>query len=223
MVLRECIKRPARLVNYSHNVYVVRIERRKYRLRTRAEKQQQTRLRITEAAVALHSSIGPARTTVTAVAELAGVDRLTVYRHFPTQRDLFTACSAHAQAADPPPDPAAWRAIDEPTERLTLALRDLYAYYERNEQLLGNVLRDAETLPLVRELSAPRRVYLKRACAELGRGWNARGRRRTLLHAAIGHALEFTSWRSLVRHHAIGGDDAVQLMVHAVVAQRRRP
>ena len=191
--------------------------RRPYRLKARAERQEQTKLRITKATVELHATIGPARTTVTAVAERAGVDRLTVYRHFPSQRELFTACSSHAQASDPPPDPTGWTATD-PAARLREALEELYGYYERNAGLLANVLRDSETMPLVRELSAPRRLYLERAADVLLRGWKARGRRRALLGAAVAHALEFTTWRSLVRGQGLSNRDAARLMTATAAA-----
>jgi len=190
-------------------------ERGPYRLKARAERQAQTRLRITEATVELHATVGPARTTVTAVAERAGVDRLTVYRHFPTQRDLFTACSAHAQGLHPPPDLTVWASVAVPDRRLELALRELYAFYAANEGLLANVLRDSETMPLVRELSAPRRAYLEDARSLLARGWNVRGRRRALLLAAIGHALEFATWRSLARLRGLTAGEAAQLMAAA--------
>ena len=191
------------------------MERGPYRLKARADRQAQTRLRITEATVKLHATVGPARTTVTAVAERAGVDRLTVYRHFPTQRDLFTACSAHAQALHPPPDPAAWASIAVPERRLELALRELYAFYSANEGLLANVLRDAETMPLVRELSAPRRAYLEDVRSLLARGWNVRGRRRARLLAVMAHALEFSTWRSLVPLSGLTVGEAAQLMTAA--------
>lgn len=203
-------------VNRSRNDNVVRIvDRRPYRLKARAERQAQTRLRITEATVELHATVGPARTTVTAVAERAGVDRLTVYRHFPTQRDLFTACSAHAQALHPPPDSTVWASIADPERRLELALCELYAFYAANEGLLANVLRDAETMPLVRELSAPRRAYLEDVRSLLARGWNVRGGRRVRLLAAIGHALEFSTWRSLVGLRGLTAEEAAQLMTGA--------
>ena len=111
--------------------------KRKYELKQRAAEMAETRLRITEAAVELHGTIGPARTTVSAIAERAGVQRHTVYRHFPTDADLFGACSAHYIAANPLPDQAPWRAIADPQRRLARALDDLYAYYERTEPMFS--------------------------------------------------------------------------------------
>src|SRR5581483_9137791 len=126
---------------------------RTYELKRRAERQQETRRRIVEAAVELHATLGPARTTVAAIAERAGVTRPTVYAHFPDARSLFQACSGHVRAAVPPPDPAAWRSISDPAARLETALRELYGYYERLEPLLENVQRDAPSMPIVAEMN----------------------------------------------------------------------
>src|SRR3954463_11935048 len=112
--------------------------KRKYQLKKRAEQVAETHLRITEAAIELHGTVGPARTTLSAVAQRAGVERRTLYRHFPTEADLLAACSTHWFRANPWPDAAAWRAIDDPQERLSVALGELYAYYERTAPMLAN-------------------------------------------------------------------------------------
>ena len=187
-----------------------------YRLKARADRQAAVRLRITEATVDLHSTVGPARTTISAVAQQAGVDRLTVYRHFPTRRELFEACSNHARQLHPMPDPDIWAGIVDPEHRLEAALATLYAYYEDNEGLLMNVLRDAEIEPLVGELSAPRRAYLARVADLLSTGWQARGRRYTILLAAVAHALEFFTWSSLVRGRGLTSTEAADVMLAAV-------
>ena len=122
---------------------------RRYQLRKRADAMQDTRRRITEAAVELHGSIGPARTTITAVADRAGVQRQTVYRHFPTDDDLYDACTGHFAATHPLPDLEAWRAIADPAERLGVALDALYAYYEGTETMYANLLRDETELVAV--------------------------------------------------------------------------
>src|SRR6476469_5926026 len=115
---------------------------RPYRMKRRAESQRRTRERITESAVALHGTVGPARTTMSAVAEQAGVRRSTLYRHFPDEASLFEACSAHWAAANPPPDLVAWSLVGDPGERLTQALGELYAFYGRTESMFENLLRD---------------------------------------------------------------------------------
>ena len=127
----------------------------------------ETHLRITEAAIELHGTVGPSRTTLSAVAERAGVERRTLYRHFPTEADLFAACSSHYFAANPWPDLDGWRAIRDPRERLERALDELYAYYERTEPMLGNVLRDAELVDSARDAVAPLHAYLEEAAEVL--------------------------------------------------------
>src|SRR5207245_7861181 len=117
----------------------------------RADAQQQSRLRITESAVALHGTVGPSRTSISAVAAHAGVRRSTVYRHFPDEASLFDACTAHWRAANPYPDLDAWARIENPDERLGVALGELYAYYRRTEAMLDNLFRDETTTPLVRQ------------------------------------------------------------------------
>jgi AcrR family transcriptional regulator len=190
--------------------------RRKYELKRRAERQQETRRRIVEAAVDLHASVGPARTTIAAIAEHAGVGRPTVYAHFPDEHALLSACSAHVRATIPPPDPSRWRRIPDPAARLRTALIELYAYYRRSESLLDNILRDVDVLPVVREMATPRFAYLLETHELLARGWNVRGRRRARVHAALAHALEFRTWQSLVRTGALDNEDAAELMVALV-------
>ena len=184
--------------------------KRKYELKKRAEEMAETHLRITEAAIDLHGTVGPSRTTLSAVAERAGVERRTLYRHFPTEADLFAACSTHYFAANPFPDLGAWRAIRDPQLRLERALDELYAYYERTEPMLSNVLRDAELVDVARDAVAPLHAYLEEAAEILTRGRRARGRRR-LVEGAVRHALAFSTWRSLSAN-GIARPDAVRLM-----------
>src|SRR5476649_1642415 len=126
-------------------------QKRQYRKKRRAELEEETRLRITESAVALHGTLGSSRTSMSAVAEHAGVRRSTLYRHFPDEAALFDACTAHWSAANPPPDLAAWSIVDDPDERLAVALAELYAFYGRTEAMLENLFRDEATVPVVRE------------------------------------------------------------------------
>jgi AcrR family transcriptional regulator len=193
-------------------------KKRRYELRKRAEGMAATRQRITEAAVDLHGSVGPVRTTITAVAERAGVQRHTVYRHFPTEEDLYAACSGHFAATHPTPDAAAWRAIGDPAERLARALDELYAYYEDNEAMYVNILRDAALVPAVDEALDPFRAFLDEAAAALAAGWPARGQRRRMVTAAARHVVDFLTWRSLARDGAITRAQAVDLA--AAMVQR---
>jgi AcrR family transcriptional regulator len=139
------------------------------------------------------------------------VERRTLYRHFPTEADLFAACSSHYFAAHPWPDLASWRAIRDPRERLDHALDELYAYYESNEPMLGNVLRDAELVDLARDAVAPLHGYLEQAVAILTAGRAVRGRRRQLLVGALRHALAFSTWHSLAAN-GIARTDAARLV-----------
>ena len=184
--------------------------KRKYELKKRAEQMGETRQRITEAAIELHGSVGPSRTTLSAVAKRAGVERRTLYRHFPTEADLFAACSTHYFAAHPWPDLQAWRAIRDPHRRLERALDELYAYYERTEPMFSNVLRDAEVVDFARDAVAPLDIYLDEAAEVLLAGRQARGRRRQLIKGALRHATAFSTWRSL-SEGGIGRSDAARL------------
>jgi AcrR family transcriptional regulator len=186
-------------------------EPRRYQLRKRADAMEETRRRITEAAVELHGSVGPARTTISAIAERAGVQRQTVYRHFPTEPDLFAACSQHFYEADPWPDPARWRAIPDPAERLTAALDELYAYYERNEAMWTNVLRDETLVDAVASAMTGFWAYLDHAAGALAEGWGVRGGRRRILLAAARHAVDFHTWRSLSREGGVSRAAVVEL------------
>jgi AcrR family transcriptional regulator len=185
---------------------------RPYRMKRRAELEEQTRRRITESAVALHEELGPARTSISAVAERAGVRRSTVYRHFPDEEALFGACSSHWRAANPPPDPGAWAAIEDPAERTETALRELYAFYVRTDGMFTSLLRDEPIVPVVHRRLGDFYGYLTlvRDTLMSGRGLRGHAARRT--RAAIGHALAFPTWRSLTREQGLADTDAVALM-----------
>jgi AcrR family transcriptional regulator len=191
--------------------------KRKYELKKRADEMAETHLRITEAAIELHGTVGPSRTTMSAVAERAGVERRTLYRHFPSEADLFAACSTHYFTANPWPDLGSWRAIRDPQKRLERALDELYAYYERTEPMLGNVLRDAELVDFARDAVAPLHTYLDEAAEILTVGRPVRGRRRQLVRRALRHALAFPTWHSL-RTTGIGRADAAKLITALVEA-----
>ena len=197
---------------------------RPYRKRTRAESEQRTRQTITEAAVALHQSVGPARTSVKAIAERARVDRATVYRHFPDEQALFDACTAHYYARHPMPDPSEWRTITPADARLRRALADLYAWFAETEQMLNPGIRDIESVPVgAREAFFG---YFNAVRAALMSGRAERGRARARVSAAIGHATSFPTWRSLVRDQQLSADDAIELMsamVTAAAALKRTP
>lgn len=195
---------------------------RKYEQKERAEKQEETRRRITEAAVELHETVGPAHATISAIAEKAGVQRLTVYRHFPDERALFSACTTHYQAENPLPDPGPWGVIPNPETRLWHALTEVYAYYRRTEPMMSNSVRDMPLKPILFEILAPFFEHWERMRDVLAVGWRVRGKRRELLLAAIGHALDFGTWRSLVRQQGLDDERAIELMVCTVRCVSRR-
>lgn len=191
--------------------------KRKYELKKRAVQMGETRRRITEAAIELHGTLGPSRTTLSAVAERAGVERRTLYRHFPNEADLFAACSTDYFTANPWPDLGNWREIRDPQARLERALDELYAYYERTEPMFSNTLRDAEVVEFARDAMAPLHAYLEEAAEILIAGRNIRGRRRQLVDGALHHALAFSTWQSLSTN-GIRRSDAVKLATALVEA-----
>lgn len=184
---------------------------RSYRMRRRAASQEQTRLRITESAVELHGSVGPSRTSISAVAAHAGVRRSTVYRHFPDEAALFDACTAHWSAANPPPDLEGWSRIEDPDVRLGVALDETYAYYRQTERMLENLFRDESTVVLVQERFAAMRGYFGAARDVLMVGRGLRGARRRRTQAALGHAIAFSTWKSLVREQGLSDAEAAVL------------
>jgi AcrR family transcriptional regulator len=191
-------------------------QKRPYRMVRRAELEEDTRRRITKSAVALHEELGPAHTSISAIAERAGVRRSTVYRHFPDEDALFTACSSLWLAANAPPDPAAWAPLPDPAGRTRAALRDLYAFYDRTEAMYTSLLRDEPLVPGIQRRLRDFHGYLDAIVDLLAAGRNLRGHRARVARAAIGHAIAFPTWRSLSREQGLGNEDAVELMCRLV-------
>jgi AcrR family transcriptional regulator len=187
-------------------------QKRPYRMTRRAELEEQTRRRITASTVELHEQLGPARTSISAVAERAGVRRSTVYRHFPDEAALFAACSSHWRAANPPPDPRDWAAIDDPGARTDAALSDLYAFYRRTQGMYTSLLRDEPFLPIVQRLLRGFHDYLRTIEDILMAGRGLRGHAASRARAAIGHAVAFSTWRSLTHDQGLSDAEAVRLM-----------
>ncbi|HMA01510.1 MAG: TetR/AcrR family transcriptional regulator, partial [Gemmatimonas sp.] len=201
------------VVNFSQNRYVHAMKKRKYELKQRAERLAEVRHRILDAVVALHEELGPARTTISAIAERAGVERLTVYRHFADESSLFGACFAHFSEKVPPPNPATWSDIEDPVDRLRAALLAFYAYYERGEDMLSHVMQDAPRIPALAAVVRPWGEFVDAVRAALVKGWGVKGHARRHLAAALGHALRFESWQSLTRFEGLTRSDAADLMV----------
>lgn len=187
---------------------------RKYELKARAERMVETRQRIVEATARLHQTVGPANTSISAIADAAGVQRHTVYNHFPDERSLFNACSGLFFQRRPMPDPAAWAAIDDPDERTYAALRELYAYFRANERELWPVMRDMPLMPdLVGRRLAP---YRSAAVTALVMGRGLRGTRAAKVRALLGLALRFETWRVLARAEGLTDEQAAGAMRVAV-------
>lgn len=185
-------------------------------MRARQESVEQTRQQITEATMRLHERVGPAATTVSAVAEEAGVTRLTVYRHFPDEAALVAACSARWRKLHPRPDPTGWSKVSDPEERLRIALAGTYAWARTAAPMMTKIYRDLDAMPaFVREnLADDERLRV----AVLATGFRARGRRARRLEAALAHALHVRTWESLCVAGGLTDAEAVDLMTVTVLA-----
>ena len=187
-------------------------QKRPYRMKRRAALQEETRRRIAESAAELHATLGPSRTSMSAIADHAGIQRSTLYRHFPDEAAVFAACTAHWVSLHPLPDLEAWAAVRDPDARVHRALTELYAYYDGAEPMLVNILRDLDAMEVVQHEFAPFQQYMEAAHATLMLGRRLRGRRLHIVRAATGHALAFTTWQSLVREQECTPAEAVDLM-----------
>jgi len=185
-------------------------------MRRRAEQIGQTRQRIVDAAVALHGSVGPAATTIAAIADLAQVTRLTVYRHFPDETALFNACSAHWISQQQLPDPAAWEKIGDPAERLRAGLADLYRFYRAGAGMLSHIYRDLGALPEEHQRRLHEQADQHRNM--LAAPFDGSARQRRLTRAVIGHAASFWTWHSLCLGQGLTDRQAVDVMTGAVLA-----
>lgn len=197
-------------------------EKRTYRMKHRAEAQDATRLRITESAVELHETLGPSQTTMAAVAERAGVQRSTLYRHFPDEAALFAACSAHWYAGHPPPDVNRWNGIADPHERLVVALTELYTWYRGTGSMLDALIRDETLVPVVGQRFGAFHARLAEAHDVLLSGRRLRGQRHASVSALIRLALKFESWRALCRESGLGDHAAAELIATLVAATTSR-
>lgn len=196
------------------------IEKRRYELKKRAEKRDQTRRRILDATVELHRTLGPGSTRITEIARRAGVQRVTVYGHFPDEATLLAACSAHWRALHPAPEPASWRAVSDRGARLRLALGDLYTWYRETEPMTANVLRDAETIPALRTIvDRGLARYLAEVRTLLAEPFRGHGNRRDRIDAAIRAAVDFHLWRALA---PLGDTQAAELAAGLVELAAKR-
>jgi AcrR family transcriptional regulator len=185
-------------------------------MRKRAEHVDDTRMRIVEAAVRLHGSVGPAETTITGIAKEAGVTRLTVYRHFADDDAIFAACSAHWLSGQVPPDPTRWANVADPVKRVRTGLADLYRFYREGQAMLTRVYRDKDTIPTARRQALDERDRALRAL--LLEPFDVSGAHRRRLSAVLGHAVSFWTWRSLCVEHCLSDREAVDAMISLAVA-----
>ena len=172
------------------------MKKRSYTLKKRAESRETTRARIVAATMALHEELGPKNTTISAVAERAGVQRLTVYRHFPDETALFRACTSQWLVDNPPPDPEQWEALAG-IRRVRAALTVLYGYYRRTRRMWTAAHRDEGEVRALRQPMRKFHDYLDGVAADLTRGIAATGAKRDRVALTLHHAVQFDTWRSL--------------------------
>ena len=187
------------------------MKKRTYKMRRRAEGQARTRQKIVEAAADLHGTVGPGSTSISAVADKAGVQRLTVYRHFPDDESLFLACSSHWLKKNPPPDPDDWRDIQTASDRTAAALTAIYDYYRRTESMWRLVYRDIDRVPAMQQPLDAFHEYLDEVRDDLLKQWQPKGRKPRALVATIRHALTFATWASLEQQN-LGARQMVDLV-----------
>lgn len=184
----------------------------------------ETRRKIAKATFELHGTVGPAYTTISAVADRAGVQRGTVYRHFPDEVALFRACVTHGYEVHPAPDPDLWSTVTDPERRLRRALRELFAYYGETESVWVNVSRDMPGLPSLQIANAEAGTFERwgRMREMVVSGWRVRGARKRLLEAAVGLSLDFGTWHTLTRVQGLTDDQTIELLAGAVRAAAGR-
>jgi len=172
----------------------------------------ETAERIAAATFELHASIGPSNTTISAIAEHAGVQRLTVYRHYPDELSLFRACVHHGLQKHPMPDVAEWSGIKDPAERLRTGLLAMYRYYSGTAEVWSNILPDIGRIPALHEANADTFKRFGAIFQSLASGWGLRGARKRKLEAAIWLAIQFPTWQTIVGQRELSNEEAVEVM-----------
>lgn len=174
-----------------------KMKTRRYRQQRRKESTEETRRRIVDATVELHATVGPARTTIQAIAKRAGVQRLTVYRHLPDETALFNACSSRYLEQNPFPDPSAWQHLGDAGDRTRTALTALYAFYRRTQGVWRNSYRDAHDIPALQAVMAVAQKWLDGLRDDLLKAWRPARSARAETQAVLGHAVHFNCWDAL--------------------------
>lgn len=173
------------------------MKKRKYRKTRRAEQEEQTRDKIVDAAMALHEELGPRATSISAIAERAGVQRLTVYRHFEDDAAIFQACSSRWFELNPPPDLSLWQQLAPAAHQTEEALLNIYRYYSANARMLSRVYSDEADVPALQEVMEGFRSYLNQIGNDLIKAWQPESKKRKDVKALLNHALQFSTWKSL--------------------------
>ena len=187
------------------------MSKRKYTKTLRAEQQDETRSRIVDALVALHQELGPANTSVKAVAEKAGVQRLTVYRHFPDEASMFQACTTHYLELHPPPNFADWAEIEDPLKQTNTALLAVYNYYAQTFKMWAAAYRDLDQVESLQHPMNQFEAYIDMVCDSLIKSWNKKGNTKKHLHLTIRHALRFSTWQALEKSQ-LNNDKKIELV-----------
>jgi AcrR family transcriptional regulator len=188
--------------------------KRKYELKRRAERQEETRQRILDATVTLQERVGVPGTTISSVAEQAGVERLTVYRYFPDETALLTAATTYYLEVHPPPDPELWKAISDPEIRLRTGLTAAYAYHQQTEGMIGHLIQGLPFKPVICNALENYSTHWQNVQRVLSQGWDTPDLE--MITGAVGHTVSFKTWHSLVRDLGLDNLQAVDLMIGMV-------
>lgn len=170
--------------------------KRSYVLKARAKRLADTRARIVEAIMFLHQEVGPRHTTISAIAKRAGVERLTVYRHFSDETAMFSACSHRYLELNPPPQPTEWASEEDPVRRTHRGLEEIYAFFSRTAPMFEKIYRDVGEYESLKKIMDGFDLYLRNLADDLATGWpqdSERARRSMILR----HATKFSTWQSL--------------------------
>jgi AcrR family transcriptional regulator len=173
------------------------MKKRQYKQKARAEQAQETRQLIVEATVMLHEELGPAQTSIKAIAEQAGVQRLTVYRHFPDETSLFKACSSHWLGLHPPPAVSDCEDAGDPVTQTSKTLLSFYHYYRQTERMWSSIYRDIDEVEALREPMSKFESYIDAVRDELLSAWKVKAKDKNKLSLTLRHCLRYSTWRSL--------------------------
>ena len=136
---------------------------RKYDMDKRKAAVEETRQRILEATLALHSEKGIFGTSWQDIAKRADVSVGTVYKHFPSLDELVPACGELMYAITRPPSlddaPQIFAGANSLEERLERLVSELFDFYERGASYIETDFQERQ-LPAVREWEAYMRATI---------------------------------------------------------------